>query len=93
MDFILDGTIDLEVERISFPAVIFTSQAGNVSLSLEIDPISSILNLKNDFDVSFDKLCVPDKRFTVSDIHKHMYTFKTSSRSVALVFLGFLKKL
>ena len=56
MDFILDGNIDPEVERISFPVVVFASQAGNVSLSLEIDPVSSVLNLRNDFDVSFDKL-------------------------------------
>jgi hypothetical protein len=52
MDFILDGTIDPEVDRISYPVATFANQAGNISLSVEIDPVSSVLMLTNDFDVS-----------------------------------------
>jgi hypothetical protein len=56
MDFILDGTIDPEVDRISYPVATFASQTGNISLSVEIDPVSSVLTLSNDFDVSYESI-------------------------------------
>jgi len=51
-DFIIDGIIDLEVERTNWPTITFLDDSQRQVLTIQIDPASSNLVVANMFDVS-----------------------------------------
>ncbi len=52
VDLILDGIINLVFDNTSPPISLkIFDDRGNIALSLQIDPLNSVINLKNDFDV------------------------------------------
>jgi hypothetical protein len=50
---ILDGIIDLEVDKTSLPTLILVDDQGKVALSVQVDPSLSVIVCKNDYDVSY----------------------------------------
>ncbi len=53
VDMILDGIVDLEVDKTSLPTLILMDDQGKVALSIQVDPSLSVLVCKNDYDVSY----------------------------------------
>ena len=53
VDLILDGIVDLVVDKPSLPTLVLVDDQARVALSIQIDPSYSVLLCKNEFDVSF----------------------------------------
>ena len=51
LDLILDAIIDDDVEKTSLPSLVLTDDHGRVVISVQIDPLSSLIVIKNSFDV------------------------------------------
>ena len=53
VDLILDGIVDLVVDKSSLPTLVLFDDQARVALLIQIDPSYSVLLCKNEFDVSF----------------------------------------